>query len=97
MDRKLSLCIFHSVSPWGSMRTTRALGCQLHVFTHISNKKMKIRCGGRCQECLLPTTTTTTISTTTTICDNDFTQHIPLHIPRRSPNKPKPIPDYLPE
>ena len=38
---------------------------------------------------------TTTISTT--ICGKDFTQHIPLHIPRRSPNKPKPIPDYLPD
>ena len=29
--------------------------------------------------------------------DNYFTQHIPLHIPRRSLNKPKPIPDYLPD
>ena len=38
---------------------------------------------------------TTTISTT--ICGNDFTQHIPLHIPRRSRNKPKPVPDYLPD
>ena len=28
---------------------------------------------------------------------NYFTQHIPLHIPRRSLNKPKPIPDYLPD
>ena len=37
---------------------------------------------------------TTTIST---ICGNYFTQHIPLHIPRRSQNKPKPIPDYLPD
>ena len=37
---------------------------------------------------------TTTIST---ICGNYFTQHIPLHIPRRSLNKPKPIPDYLPD
>ena len=26
--------------------------------------------------------------------NNYFTQHIPLHIPRRSLNKPKPIPDY---
>ena len=32
-----------------------------------------------------------------TICGNYFTQHIPLHIPRRSLNKPKPIPDYLPD
>ena len=29
--------------------------------------------------------------------NNYFTQHIPLHIPRRSLNKPKPIPDYLPD
>ena len=27
--------------------------------------------------------------------NNYFTQYIPLHIPRRSLNKPKPIPDYL--
>ena len=38
-----------------------------------------------------------TTDTSTTICGNDFTQHIPLHIPRRSRNKPKPIPDYLPD
>ena len=31
------------------------------------------------------------------ICGNDFTQHIPLHKPRRSRNKPKPIPDYHPD
>ena len=31
---------------------------------------------------------TYTITISTTICGNDFTQHIPLHIPRRSPNKP---------
>ena len=30
------------------------------------------------------------------VCGNDFTQHIPLRKPRRSQNKPKPIPDYLP-
>ena len=43
---------------------------------------------------ILMYTVATTIST---ICGNYFTQHIPLHIPRRSLNKPKPIPDYLPD
>ena len=43
---------------------------------------------------LIMYTVATTIST---ICGNYFTQHIPLHIPRRSLNKPKPIPDYLPD
>ena len=37
------------------------------------------------------TTNTNTNITNTTICGNYFTQHIPLHIPRRSLNKPKPI------
>ena len=32
-----------------------------------------------------------------TICGNDFTQHIPLHISRGSRNTPKPIPAYLPD
>ena len=32
------------------------------------------------------TTNTNTNITNTTICGNYFTQHIPLHIPRRSPN-----------
>ena len=36
----------------------------------------------------------TVATTISTICGNFFTQHIPLHIPRRSLNKPKPIPDY---
>jgi len=39
----------------------------------------------------------TVATTISTICGNYFTQHIPLHIPRRSLNKPKPIPDYLPD
>ena len=33
----------------------------------------------------------TVATTISTICGNYFTQHIPLHIPRRSLNKPKPI------
>ena len=33
-------------------------------------------------------------STSNRVCDNDFTQHMPLRESRHSQNKLKPIPDY---